>query len=173
MKLSVLIASSGRVTLQRAIDSARDQLLQDGDEILVHLNDDCPWGHASRNLMMRIARGDWFLFMDDDDAYAQDAFQKVRAGIAREPDKSVHIFKMDYGDHLLWSDETVRIGNVSTIMFCVAREVARNCAWAECYEGDFHFIQSAARLAGPDGVAFHDDVIALVRPQIESGLVAG
>lgn len=164
MKLSVLIASSGRPTLQRAIDSVVPQL-QDGDEIFVHVNNDCPWGHESRNLMMDVARGDYLLFLDDDDAYVPDALEKVRYAIASDPGASIHIFRMDYGDHQIWSDPEIRLGNVSTIMFCVNRLDCEGAVWADVYEGDFHFITQAAELT-EDSVVFHEHVIGLVRPAV-------
>jgi glycosyltransferase involved in cell wall biosynthesis len=164
MKLSVLIASSGRTELQRAIDSVVPQL-QDGDEIFVHINNDCPWGHASRNLMMDVARGDYLLFLDDDDAFVPDALQKVRSAVAGAPDVPIHMFKMDYGDHQLWGDQEIRLGNVSTIMFCVKRELAETCIWEEhAYEGDYFFISEAAERAD-NSVAWHDIVTGLVRPE--------
>lgn len=167
MNLSVIIASSGRPTLGRTIESARSQM-QDGDEIIVSVNQDCPWGHKARNQLMGACRGDCILFMDDDDVYVPGAWDVVRAALEQDDPHMLrmHIFRMRYANgQELWVDREVRCGNVSTQMVVVPAFVPRmfaSCRWDEDkYEGDYHFIAACA-----DRVltAWHEDVIALVRP---------
>lgn len=167
MNLSVVIASSGRETLGRAIESARSQM-QVGDEILVSVNADCPWGHKARNYLMKAARGDYLLFMDDDDAYVPGAFDVVRAAVEQDDHATgerMHIFRMQYGNGTrLWVDPQVRLGNVSTQMVVVPWIAPRlaGCRWnEEKYEGDYYFISACAERLE---VAWHEEVIALVRP---------
>jgi glycosyltransferase involved in cell wall biosynthesis len=162
VSLSVIVASMGRPTLQRALDSIGDQLLP-GDEVLVSVNLDAPWGHRARNQLMPAARGDMLLFMDDDDAYVPGALATVRERVGSEADR-IHIFRMRYSTgEVLWRTPELGAGpgNVSTIMFCVPRMVALCATWGNRYEGDYDFIAAAAEYAP---VAFHEDIIALVRP---------
>lgn len=159
--LSIVVASSGRPTLARTVESARSQM-RDGDEILVSVNQDCPWGHKARNQLMRAARGDWLLFMDDDDMYTPGALDTVRGavGLVGHP----HVFRMRYatGD-VLWTDREVRCGNVSTQMVVVPNVGDLLGRWGDRYEGDFDFIaETCSNLGQP---FWHEDVIALVRPE--------
>lgn len=159
MSLSVLVASSGRPTLIRTIESITPQLLP-GDELIVDVNDDAPWGHAARNRMMPRAKGDALLFMDDDDSYMPGALTVVRDAFARTPDRP-HIFKMRYANgRELWVDRQVRCGNVSTQMFVALNGMVGQ--WGDRYEGDFDFIASTVALQGEP--VWHPDVIALIRP---------
>jgi glycosyltransferase involved in cell wall biosynthesis len=162
--LSVVVASSGRSTLTRTLESITSQMLS-GDEILLSVNNDCPWGHAARNQLMPAARGDMLLFMDDDDTYVSDALQTVRDCVGDEQ-HLIHMFKMRYRDgQNLWSAPEIgdEPGNVSTVMFCVPRAVAQNARWGDRYEGDYDFIVDAATHA-PAEICWHYQVIALVRP---------
>lgn len=158
--LSIIVASSGRPTLAHTLVSTRGQL-RDGDEILVSIQSDCPWGHAARNQLMRCARGDALLFIDDDDVHTPDALAVVRAAVETEPDR-IHIFRMMYSDgRTLWEGQEVRSGNVSTQMVVIPFFLAR-VSFGSRYEGDFDFIDAACRIAGPP--AWHEEIIALVRP---------
>jgi glycosyltransferase involved in cell wall biosynthesis len=164
--LSVLVASSGRSTLARTLLSISPQLTA-GDELLVDVNDDAPWGHAARNRMMLRARGDFLLFMDDDDVYTDGALALVRAHVAGMHDR-VHIFQMRYGNgRPLWEAPGLRCGNVSTQVVCVPNSSDLLGEWGERYEGDWDFIQhtcsNAAELGLPEP-CWHNDVICEVRP---------
>lgn len=162
-RLSIIIASSGRPTLGFALESARSQAL-DGDEILVSVNNDCPWGHAARNQLMKAARGNYLLFMDDDDVYTPDALRLIRSRVSRDTEPyTMHIFKMRYANGgELWGDPGVRCGNVSTQMIAVPSIVAAmDCRWGDRYEGDFDFISACAQRVD---VRWEREVIALIRP---------
>jgi hypothetical protein len=160
VRLSIIVASSGRPTLSRTVESITTQM-RPGDELLVDVNDDAPWGHAARNRMMPRAAGDFLLFMDDDDVYCEGALDVIRSA-ARQPDR-VHMFRMCYAaGGMLWQTETVECGNVSTQMVVVPNKPGQIGHWGNRYEGDFDFIKSTCRLQGEP--VWHEDVIALVRP---------
>lgn len=160
--LAVLIASSGRSTLARTLLSLSPQL-GPGDELLVDVNDDAPWGHAARNRLMPRTRAEFLLFMDDDDAYTPEALETIRQRVATSPG-ALHVFRMRYGPgRELWRSHEVREGNVSTQMIAVPRELALACEWGDRYEGDFDFI-AAVQAAASVPACWHEDVIALVRP---------
>lgn len=157
MSLSVIVASSGRPTLQRTLDSIRPQLHSE-DELLLDVNTDAPWGHRARNRQMAVAKGDFLLFMDDDDTYVSGAFDAIRSKVTRS---AMHLFKMRYHDGTeLWRDREVRCGNVSTQMVVVPNRAPLG-TWTDVYEGDFYFISQTAE-HWP--VVWHGDVIALIRP---------
>jgi len=154
-RLSVIIASSGRPTLQRTLDSVNPQL-REGDECLVSMNLDCPWGHAARNQLMRAARGDALMFIDDDDWYTPGALELVRARIRLHAWK-VHLFRMRYRDgRLLWADPEVRDGNVSTQM--VVTPPPLRAQWGDRYQGDLDFIRGLQAEFGEP--CWHTPVIA-------------
>lgn len=164
---SVIVASCGRPTLQRTVDSIVPQLLP-GDELLLDVNDDCPWGNRARKRQMKHAKGDFLLFMDDDDTYMPDAFVKIRQAVVRAPER-VHIFRMRYPEGFeLWTDTVIRCGNVSTQMVAVPNNPGCLGSWTqlERYEGDFDFISSTVRQHEAEGrkPAWWKDVIALIRP---------
>src|SRR5262245_53977944 len=115
-RLTIIIASCGRETLQRTLDSVNGQL-HDGDELLVSVNLDCPWGHEARNQLMPAARGDALLFIDDDDWYTPGALEVVRQRVRLHP-WQFHLFRMRYAKdgRVLWGDRRIEDGNVSTQM---------------------------------------------------------
>jgi Glycosyl transferase family 2 len=160
MRLSVIVASSGRPTLGNTLLSISPQL-KPGDELLVDINDDGAWGSTARNRQIERATGDMVMFMDDDDEYTEGAFDAVRAAVEIAPDR-VHLFRMRYSHdpHVLWIDEEVRCGNVSTQMVIAPRRTAAR--FSSRYEGDFDFIEAACAELGPP--VWHEQVIALVRP---------
>lgn len=161
MTLSIIVASSGRPTLTDTIESARSQM-RDGDEILVSIQSDCPWGNAARNQLMRAARGDALMFVDDDDAYARGALDKARAAFEAEPTR-MHLFRMRYPDNrILWQDARVVSGNVSTQMVVVPAGLGRRVQFGDRYEGDYDFIAGCQRYWGEP--AWHEDIITYLRP---------
>jgi glycosyltransferase involved in cell wall biosynthesis len=165
MRLSVIIASGGRRTLKRSIDSVVGQL-ETGDELLVDVNDDAPWGHRARNRQMQRAAGDGVMFLDDDDVYLPGALSAARSALKDEP-MAMHIFRMRYAANqtLLWSEPHVQLGNVSTQMVCAPTEIAVRHQWSERYEGDYDFIRAVSLDDLLVGTVFHDEIIALVRPE--------
>jgi glycosyltransferase involved in cell wall biosynthesis len=159
--VSVIVASAGRSTLARTLLSVAPQLLA-GDELLVDVNDDAPWGHVARNRMMDRAHGEYLMFMDDDDVYTDDALLIVRRELLRQPD-SVHLFRLRYGSgEVIWREPILEEGQVSTQTVVVPNRSAKLGRWGERYQGDFDFIaQTCQRMGEP---VWHDAVIALCRP---------
>lgn len=161
MGFSVIVASGGRPTLQRTIDSIVPQL-DVHDELLVCVDQRAPWGHASRNRMTLAANGDWLCFQDDDDVYTPGAFDVIRTAVRTGDPNAMHIFRMRYPDgRELWTDPEVRLGNVSTQMVVVPNRQPLG-RWNEAlYEGDYSMISETAK---HHPVQWHEHVITLVRP---------
>lgn len=159
----MIVASSGRPTLATTLDSIRTQM-RPGDELLLDVNDDAPWGHRARNRMMLRAKGDYLLFLDDDDFYLAGAFDAIRSAITfhrpelGDPER-VHMFKMRYADgRELWRNPILECGNVSTQMFAVPRGGWYGARWSERYEGDWDFISCVCCQVGEP--IWHRTVIA-------------
>lgn len=166
--LTVIIPTIGRTTLPRTLESIDTQDTTPGDQTLV-IFDDPPhddWGAWARTQGMRKARGDFLLFMDDDDEYLPGAFDAVRASVRRAPDRA-HIFRMvrahPFGDVIWTRKNLARPGQVSTQMIVVPNDRNRMGTWTNRYEGDFDFLTSTLALLGSEPV-WCDAVIAKQYP---------
>jgi glycosyltransferase involved in cell wall biosynthesis len=188
LSLSILVPTVGRPTLARALRSLRGQGLGPADEVLLLGDGEQPvarslfeqfglpgryvtvpgpsrdWGHTPRNLGMPLARGDWLLFLDDDDAFAPGALALVRAALAEGPGRP-HLFRMLVvpEDVTLWRRREVAVGNVGTPMFVLPAAGPRG-AWGRRYEGDYDFITSTLALWPAGALVWREEVIAHVWP---------
>lgn len=162
MSLSVIVASGGRPTLPRTIQSIVPQLHLE-DELIVVVDQQAPWGHSSRNRMMRHCKGEHLAFVDDDDVWTPGAGDAIRRAVDQSDPNALHLFKMRYAwGNELWTDREVRLGNVSTGMV-IAPNREPLARWDEAlYEGDHSFISAMAK---HHPVCWWEDVILLVRPE--------
>ena len=158
--LSIIVPSVGRDSLAVLLAILTGQM-RPGDELLVDVNDDCPFGNAARNRLMGEARlGNGLVFFDDDDLVLEGALDSMRSAYIAAPDR-LHIFKMDDGKgRVIWSYQHVACGNVSTQMICVPRSWALCSRWGERYEGDFDFISGLAQRFGADSIIWHSNIVA-------------
>jgi glycosyltransferase involved in cell wall biosynthesis len=172
--ISVVIATLGRPTLQRAVDSARwaDEIVvvYDAEELPARIPDGARayacgptnhWGAEQREYGIARASGTHVAFMDDDDVYIPGASPAIRRAVRARPAR-VHIFKMrdterEYGGH-----GSVVQGSIGSPMFVVPKNGPLG-RWSTRYEGDFDFITSTLAQRG-DKPRFHGEVVALVRP---------
>jgi hypothetical protein len=158
--LSIIVASSGRPTLPRTLQVVSQQM-RPGDELLLSVNDDAPWGHAARNELMTRAMGDGLCFMDDDDIHAVGALETMRAALDEAPAR-VHLFRMAYPDgHRIWERPSLEEGQVSTQTVLVPNSPDRRGRFGDRYAGDFDFVAESCRLAGEP--VWHEEVVALCR----------
>lgn len=189
MRVTILIATAGRPTLDRTLRSIAAQDLRGDDEVLlVHDGLDCEqarhlwrryrlpgrfaalsdgphgdWGHTPRNRMMSEARGDYLMHLDDDDALAPDAVATVRSAAVAEPG-DLFMFRMRYANGFtLWGDKAIRIGNVGTPMF-VHPAAATFGTWLPEYGGDGNFIRETVEQNAGRRLHWRREVIALIRP---------
>src|SRR5262245_60390730 len=134
-RFSIIVPTCGRPSLQFTLQSIRNQELLAGDEILLVTDGAHPvaaelfrrsnlpgrciqtertddFGGSQRNLGMRLARGDYLLFMDDDDKYTANAFALIRAALQTAPSRP-HLFRMRYAvnNAILWTAPTLALGN--------------------------------------------------------------
>lgn len=165
--LSIIVASSGRPTLQRTLESITQQL-RPGDELLVDVNQDAPWGHAARNRLMPRACGDALAFIDDDDIYLPRALEIIRASVALNG-TNAHFFKMRYGLSTpvpgaeVWTQTELIEGQVSTCTIVVPNIPQKLGVWGSRYAGDFDFAASTVALHDLPPI-WHEQTIAEYRP---------
>ena len=160
---TVIVATSGRPTLGNTLDSLAEQL-EPGDELIISCNDDGDYGIRARDAAMPRALGTHLLFMDDDDQYACGAFRTIRR-FAEEHPHRIGIFRMRYDNGLtLWTEPAVRLGNVSTQMFCVPNVEGGLGSWRAGEvprHGDFEFLRASIALQGEP--LFRPEIVAFVR----------
>ena len=164
MNLSIIVASQGRESLIKTLESITPQMLP-GDELLVKMDASNDWGATPRTKAMGQARGDYLLFMDDDDVYKPGAFAAVRAAIVEEPWRPL-MFGMFRHHHepateavLPRSFELIE-GNISTQMFVLPNNPSRLGVWGTRYEGDFDFIVSTLAFYPPGSLVWRPEVIS-------------
>jgi hypothetical protein len=170
-RISVIIATTGRGTLGRAIRSSRwaDEVVVvfDAAEPLSHPRG-CvvlaegpthAFGSAQKTRGMEAATGTHLAFMDDDDVYTRRAGRAIREAVSAMPDR-VHVFSMRNRDKVYAGP--VESGRIGTPMFIVPR--APVGTWTARYGEDIDFITETMRLRGDEPV-FHREVIAVIRPR--------
>jgi hypothetical protein len=158
--LSILVPSVGRGTLGRTVHSILGQIAP-GDELIVDVNDDSPWGNEARERMTARARGDFVLFIDDDDYYLPGAFEQIRQACQTDPE-AMYVFRGRWSDgRVLWQSPVVAMGNVSTQLVAVPRAFACE-PWGRRYEGDYDYI---AAVASKTAVTFDPSPIVAVFPR--------
>lgn len=177
VRVSVIVPTLGRPTLQRTVDSATwaDEIIvvydaptppSDhvvGENVSVHaIGPTGTWGAEQRQLGISKATGTHIAFMDDDDVYAPGVGRTIRDALSARPHR-VHIFRMLDGETAYGGYGCVVVGAISTQMFIVPND-GQIGVWSKRYAGDFDFISSTLALRG-GRPRFHDTVIALLRPK--------
>jgi glycosyltransferase involved in cell wall biosynthesis len=173
-RVSVVVPTVGRATLQDAVDSAAW-----ADEVIVVYDDagipaDPPdravvyargpthhWGAEQRQLGIARATGTHLAFIDDDDVYTRDAGRLIMRALRARPAR-VHVFKMRDGNREYGGHGCVWDGGIGSPMFVVPND-ERLGEWSTRYQGDYDFIYStlAKHRRRP---RFHEEVIAEIRP---------
>jgi hypothetical protein len=126
------------------------------------------WGGPQRTKGMHEAQGTHVLFIDDDDAYAPNAFDAVRRSASENP-SAFQIFKMQSCSDrrpwkTLWGHKSVFLGNIGTPMVCIPNIKDRFGTWGTYHAGDFEFIDSTIKKwpGGEAGIVWKEDVIVHV-----------
>src|SRR5437588_12629829 len=93
--LSIVIATTGRPTLDAAIRSATSQMVP-RDELLIVFDDSGDAGDTPRNRVIKSLHGTHIAFLDDDDEYRPGALDAMRR-FARDHPGRIGIFRIDMG----------------------------------------------------------------------------
>lgn len=165
MKLSVIIPTCGRPSLQQTLASLASQPMHttgpDADEVVIvgqaHRSAfECAalavqyfpcrighhWGCEERTLGIAKATGTHLAFIDDDDWWLPGARAAIADAMATTPTQPV-LFKMRYGNgSTLWDHPRVQCGSVSTQMILIPNDPARLGRWTTRREGDYDFLAS-------------------------------
>ncbi len=174
MTVSFIVATTGRPTLQRALDSIE---LWQGDELIVvgdmgHAVDDRvrflpspargDWGHAERNYAMPLALGQYLAHLDDDDVYAPGARALIEKAINAAPKRPV-VFKIQFSNgHTIWKERAIKFGNVGTPMTVMPNVRHKLGKWGSFYGGDHAFLKTSRWK--PQEYAWRTEVLAHIRP---------
>ena len=180
IRISVIVPTIGRATLQAAIDSCAgaDEIIvifDDVDSVVLTTPDGSrvvtgevcggDRGYTARTHGIALATGTHLAFLDDDDVFTEDALDVMREHACDRP----VIFRMDAstrGLGVLWRDPAVRYCNVGTPMFLIPNDPARLGEWRaheDDHGGDFTFIKGCIQRMGDP--VFVDHVTCVVRPR--------
>lgn len=199
MPISIISPTQGRDTLERMLASGGP--LQPGDEWLVvvdtfeqaeselfAISERCKpygadvfghnagrhtWGHDQLNYGMKLAKpGNYIVFNDDDDVFAEGALDRVRAAIAEDEALGfarLHFwqFRTPWRSVLpIWPDiAECRVGGHCIVTPNLPDMVGE---FTPEYNGDYRLIAQTVALWGgvdSDRVTFHPELIAITRPE--------
>ena len=159
VSLSIIVATKGRPSLTKTLNSITSQMLPQ-DELIIKFDNSDDWGATPRTLGMRQAVGTHLMFMDDDDSYTPDSFRVIRETLQQNP-SFPHIFKMQRPERLIWDKEEVIVGNVSTQMIITPNNLNKLGVWGTEYEGDYKFIKTTTDYYSK--VIFNEHIICKYR----------
>ena len=142
----------------------REQVLSEGHRWMELDAGKHAWGHPQINAGMRNARGDYLVFIDDDDVFAPDALESIRRAVnGLEPPKP-HLFRFHSDRNgTLWREKVIGVGAIGGHQFVVPNIPERLGEWSDRYEGDFDFIVSTLAKWPADSVIWREELIAHAR----------
>ena len=164
----ILIATVGRPTLQRMLDSLSPQLEEEDCLTIVFdgkseipsfnisgfkckVNQYCEpvalgfWGHAIRNKYASLLeKRDFIMHADDDDYYYPNVFPELRALCQRKD--SLYIAKMRHSNGAHLPDGLfIAVNHIGTPCGIIPYELNMKGTWAAAYGGDGKFYEQLAR----------------------------
>lgn len=182
IKLSFILPTSGRPTLNRALRSILyqmniyDEVLLITDHTLTAIKMPttdrrvkmlhCPrshdWGNSERRMAIPLAAGTHICILDDDDEYLEGGLEAIRGAIALNPTRPL-MFKMIGPDGLiLWIDKRIWVGNHGGAQLVVPNVPGKVGQWGVgAREADYDFLRSTLALYpdGDDALVWCDQVV--------------
>jgi hypothetical protein len=113
---------------------------------------------------MEQARGEWLLFMDDDDVYRRGALGAIRRAADAHPGR-VLVFRLDFTGVVIPDRPELYGGGVSTQIVAVPNLPGGLGSWLEPLDNqdsDYQFVVQTAALQGEP--VFRTELIATIRP---------
>ena len=186
--LSIVVPTPDGGFLPALFDSVRPQLHEDDEMIVVGDIHSAPlnevrelveaegfrwleldagrhaWGHPQINYGIQQAKGDYLVFIDDDDVFAEDAFENIRSAVGELEQPLPHLFRFHSPRNgTLWQQKVIGLGAIGGHEFVVPNIPEQLGEWTDRYEGDFDFIVSTLAKWPADSVIWREELIALAR----------
>lgn len=160
---SIVVPTTGRLSLERALDSLVRQPVAPDDEVLVCGSGPAlesrvaaygppfrylpyptggHFGYEERTRAIAAATGTHLLFLDDDDAYLPGSLSAIRGVVAGAPTRPILCRMITPAGQVLYRRRTVDVGNVGTPQFVTPNNPGKLGRWTPRYIGDFDFLTS-------------------------------
>lgn len=120
------------------------------------------YGNPQRNAAIADAKGDYLLFVDDDDDVLPEAILRLKQAAAMHPGRPL-MFKMRHLNRLLWASASVGLGNVSGQMFVTPNIKGRLGRWSGKYAADYDFITSTLAFypGGEQAIVWREEILVV------------
>jgi len=120
------------------------------------------YGNPQRNAAITEAKGDYLLFVDDDDDVLPGGILTLKQVAAMHPGRPL-MFKMRHLRKLLWERAFIGLGNVSGQMFVTPNVKGRVGRWSDKYAADYDFIRSTLALypKGDSAVVWREEILVV------------
>jgi hypothetical protein len=164
----IILATIGRPTLQRMLNSLLPQLTEQDHLTIVYdgktdipnfekkgvckIHEYCEpnplgfWGHGVRNKYASlIEKTDFVMHADDDDSYFPDAFLNLRKLCVDV--NTLYIAKMKSGKRLIPGGNYIKLDHIGTPCGIVPYELNKLGEWKTRYGGDGLFYEQLAKIA--------------------------
>jgi hypothetical protein len=168
VRLTVILATTGRKTLEAAVRSATSQMVP-GDELIIVFDSSGDAGDTPRNRVMDGAHGTHIAFLDDDDEYLPGALDTFRR-FARENPGRIGIFRIEYGVYgTPWTEERKRLIATATAMYLIPNvagkvgRFGRSPGAPPGRLGDYAFIVETVAMQGEP--IWCTEVVQQIRPE--------
>lgn len=122
------------------------------------------YGHCQLNEGITWATGDYLVFQDDDDVFADGALAAIRAAIDEAPGQPLMFRFVTHYRLVLWAEPRVAEGWVGGHGFVPPNQSDKLGLWTCRYEGDYDFITSTLAHYPEDSLVWREDVISVARP---------
>jgi hypothetical protein len=179
MTFNILIATTGRESLQTMLDSLLYQLTENDCLTIVYdglsiipkfnlsqsvckINQFCEpeklgyWGHGIRNKYAKLLeKRNFIMHADDDDIYLPDTFNKLRE-LCVNPE-TLYIGKVIYNNTNIPLDNKIIRGNISTQNGIIPYDLNSKSEWELVYGGDGIYYENLSKIS--NNIIFLDIVI--------------